>query len=258
MFTLFCVMGRHSKDPQLSALAKELKDLNFSESPERESDADEMDKEFMRSGTRSWRNVGILPSAINAWAVQIYLGGALRSIGFTNKFCDALRFADMAAMRFWIYRIRGSHQPTDNELNFSVEQAKQDLESEKDAVQLLTAIESYFLDKKIILPYSESEAKRTANRKSRDQRRTVRYEMSQHFNQLEAKLDRVIELLSGKSGRTIDIETFKQSTHDVSRVVAPFHPRPSAPDLANLFSASPQSTHPNQNESKPTDQTKSI
>lgn len=143
-----------SRDPELNRLASELAGVNWIEPLGAEEWA-----ELHRVATLPPKVEGAYRRRVNAmpgyryWAVRIYLGGEVRAIGYvsTNRLPDGMRFADMAAMYFWKYRIRGACEPSENELNRSVADVKRDLIHETHAVALLKRIEEHLLQTDAIL-----------------------------------------------------------------------------------------------------------
>lgn len=91
------------------------------------------------------------PSGKHNVAVQFYLGGAQRTIGYTDNANDAARFADMARVRFHQYRSRGSTIPlTDQDMNLDLNQVRVDIEEVPEAVALLDDIEHLLLQAGLI------------------------------------------------------------------------------------------------------------
>lgn len=87
------------------------------------------------------------PDLPRDYAVVIFVAQKERIIGKTRSLTAACRFSDMAKMRFFKYRQRHAVEPTDDDLNFSVAQAKSDLQFETAAIALLDDIEAHFREK---------------------------------------------------------------------------------------------------------------
>lgn len=78
--------------------------------------------------------------------VRFYLGGAQRTIGYTDDPTAAARFADMARIRFHRYRKRGGNTTFDDAgMNINLHQAMIDAEEIPEAVALLDDIEHLLL-----------------------------------------------------------------------------------------------------------------
>lgn len=183
-------MSRYAKDPELNLLANELKTLHFSAAPDLESDARERYEILARQqGDYPFRLVYQMPN-VRTWVVRLYLGGAIRTIGYTDNLTNACRFSDMAALRFWKYRIRGACEPLDVNLNFGVDQAKHDSLHETDAADLLDKIENYLRINYLGDPKQIAEERET-RKYARDSRRTVRHDFHELIGQLSEKLDRI-------------------------------------------------------------------
>lgn len=91
------------------------------------------------------------PAGSHKVAVRFYLGGAQRTIGFTDNPCDAARFADMARVRFQQYRSRGSTDVlVDRDMNLDLHQVEVDTEEVPLAVALLDDIEHLLLQEGLI------------------------------------------------------------------------------------------------------------
>lgn len=197
-------MSRYAKDPELNTLANELKSVPFTAAPDLDSDVQERFEILARGqGEYPFRLVYQMPN-FRTWAVRLYLGGAIRTIGYTENPTHACRFADMAALRFWKYRIRGACEPLDAHLNFGIAQAKHDATHETCAILLLSRIEDYLQghclgDPKLL------EAERVRRKFARDARRTVRHDFHELIGQLSDKLDQIeakIDKLSGRDAPT--------------------------------------------------------
>lgn len=164
-------MGRKAKDPKLNQLAKELQEHQFVEVEGLEDAARE------RMLATELRCVVQMPN-FKTWAVRMYIGGLSRCIGYTDDLTAACRFADMAACRFWKYRVRGACPPVDSDLNFGVAHAKTDCANELQIMHLLDRIENYLRS----LGCIDTDNDPVANRRARDERRTVRHDMIALFD----------------------------------------------------------------------------
>ncbi len=116
--------------------------------------------------------------------------GQLVTLGYIYKdeslsaWAKALRFADMARMRFWKYRMRGATEPTDADLNFSVARAKLDLQFETRLNALLDEEEALMLEAGIIEPAEQMQAKRVAMLKNRP-----RSKLTDNLTKIDVRLE---------------------------------------------------------------------
>jgi len=95
------------------------------------------------------------------WVVKFSLGGKVCVLGFTDHAADAARFADMARVRFHKYKLRGRWKPLlDHDLNFDLNQVKEDETEVPEAIALLEDIEHLLLADGILEDYKAVEAKR--------------------------------------------------------------------------------------------------
>lgn len=210
-------MSRYAKDPALTKLANELKSIAFTAAPDLESDTSEKLEHFARGvGDYPFRLVYSMPN-FRTWAVRLFLGGSVRTIGYTDNLCAACRFADMAALRFWKYKIRGACEPLDANLNFGVAQAKHDSVHETGALVLLDKIENYLQE--YLGDPQQAEVDRKLAKKARDARRTVRSDFHELIGQLSDKIDRLEKKIDQLGGpRVWDCGPFKHTDKvDMSR-----------------------------------------
>jgi hypothetical protein len=169
--------ARHAKDPALNTLANQL-DLVVWQT-ELTADEKAVCDHLIRDHTASRRLLCPLPD-YRTWAVRMYLGGAQRTMGLAKtNLHGAIRFADMASMHFWKYRIRGACEPGDERLNLSAERAKADLLFEPNALELLTKIEKYLVSLGVLVTAKEMERRRLEDKESFAKLRTVRGELLQ-------------------------------------------------------------------------------
>lgn len=230
-------MSRYAKDPGLTQLANQLKELTFTAAPDLESDTSEKLEHLARGqGEYPFRLVYSMPN-FRTWAVRLFLGGSVRTIGYTDNLCAACRFADMAALRFWKYKIRGACEPLDANLNFGVAQAKHDSLHEAPAFLLLDKIENY-LQPQLGDP-KQVESERKEAKRARDSRRTVRSDFHELIGQLSDKIDRLekkIDQLGGPRvwncgpGKVIPDEVFCRGVEVRDGVLK----------LENLFDSKPK------------------
>lgn len=207
--------GRLPKDPILNMLANELRDIKMEQADDLVSMTKERFRELAKGGEYPFRLVYTMPN-FKTWSVRLYLGGGTHYIGYTEDLTTACRFADMAQMRFWKYRIRGACEPVQANLNFTVEQAKSDCQREEGAIWLLDKIEKHFKDNGTIADPATVEAERVANRKSRDLRRTVRHDQMLLHIEIMAALKVISDRLTALCTRLNAVEL---RTPSVDKVV---------------------------------------
>lgn len=200
-------MGRHASDPVLHQLANELKDIEFDHDDGLRLQAEELLQ------NNDLNHIYLMKDA-KTFAVRLFIGGRQRVIGLTEDLTAACRFADMARMRFWIYRTRDAREPVESDLHFGVQQAKEDLANHLQAQHLLDKIELHLKETEVIDPFIKpNDAKERA--KARDERRTVRDELNARFGALEDRLDAICDYMRETQSyiRTVgaSLESFKRS-----------------------------------------------
>jgi len=201
-------MARKPSDPTLNSLAHELEDVAFMAPAHDFADREPGDDH---------PRVFLMPNQ-KTWAVRMFLGGTHRCIGYSDDLTKACRFADMAAMRFWKYRVRGAHPPTDIELNYGTEHTKSDCEHEVDVNNLLNKIEAHLKSTGSLPNSQDLEETRSISRAERDKRRTVRNDMVILFDDVFRALGEIIERLERMEGRgNPTAETFKRSAFLVDK-----------------------------------------
>lgn len=189
-------------DPTLTVISRKLRDLDF------ESDST---LDFAAESITTLRNVNQFPAnkkkpgAPRDYVVVLFVAQKLRVIGRTHWKAAACRFADMAKMRFYKFKQRGAVEPTDADLNFSVAQAKSDLQFETSAVALLDEIEAHFRDKGWWKDTVEKESRR---RDTHSERWTI----AKALREVQSELAIMREELDGlKLLVQVQPEVFKQS-----------------------------------------------
>lgn len=167
-------MGRQAKDTTLYALACKLKQPDLFTQFSALSDEAE---DTWKSG--ELRNVYLMKDA-KTFAVKLFIGNAQRIVGYTINLADACRFADMARWHFAKYRTRDRREPTEVDLNFPVQQVKNDLEHEPKALALLKEIELYLIRIDILNPETPDSPTRVTER-----RYTVRDDFNTRFDEVD-------------------------------------------------------------------------
>lgn len=115
-----------------------------------------------------------------SFRVRLYLGGKQRILGILANGAKAARYADMARLHFWGYRLRGVRLPHDTDFNYGLDATKAALATEDgaQAVEHLDRIKGHLsacgeLKERTLRSQQEgAEAK-----EERDMRRTVRGEL---------------------------------------------------------------------------------
>lgn len=163
-------MSKTAKDVELSKLAKLLRDVPFKDEG---GQIAALFAEIERDDAKRIRNAYLLQDG-KTWGVKIHLAGAYRYLGYTPSGVNAARFADMATLRFWSWRLRGLPEPSDRDFTFSRAQVEFDSRNETYAGILLDDIERHFKAVGVIVELSSDLAERKRLRAERDRRRTVR------------------------------------------------------------------------------------
>lgn len=160
--------SRYVADPTLAGLAICLKGVNFDTTLEDH-------REFVQAIIQDRaRNVSCCPDG-KTYRVRMYIGGKQRTIGLTEVPANAARFADMARIFFWPYRLRDCREPSLADMNFSVEQANEDLATNERAVELLTSIRDHFINHGMLTlrEPSKKEGRRTSRHEIVDLRDNI-------------------------------------------------------------------------------------
>lgn len=159
---------------------------------------DEMAKlELLKGRLGRLKRVFILKGSAS---IRLHLGGPIY-IGlvphFQNHAEKTLRYADMAALHFRPYKLRGVlHAPKDTEFNFSAARAKLDLEMETGLKEILVDLEKDLLRTGTILPKEELEAKRAADAAKQGANLSRFAELKQQLATLEQSNQLIIRCLS--------------------------------------------------------------
>jgi len=189
---------RRAADPTMNQIARKLTDVKWITTLDEEETLAAHEMSVNKEARRKW--VYPLPD-YQSWAVRLYIGGESRTVGLLIRpkmqiLSPALRFADMVAMYFWHHRVRGAHEPTDLELNFSVDRAKTDLEMETEAVALLKEIDEHLVSIGALKTSAEMEAMRRDRRSRKHRQRTVAGTLLDVSDVLSVKIDRVEKSVS--------------------------------------------------------------
>jgi len=218
------IKSRKAADPDLNLIARRLLDIQW------QTELDDHEKIECRD--RSTNNdlprhlLSPMPD-LRTWSVRMFMGGAQRVLGYVKgpDLTTGLRFADMAKMYFWKYKVRGAHEPGNLELNLSVDRVRQDLDNEPGAVGLLKEIEAYLLG---IGAINTSEDKERLRREERDKRRkertvsgllgTLNTNWMLHIQEMEATIaaqTKEIAALSGKLDQVLAQRVYTPSVFPV-------------------------------------------
>lgn len=156
---------------------------------------DEMAKlELLKDRRGRLKRVFILKGSAS---IRLHLGGPIY-IGLITHFANhaekILRYADMAALHFRRYKLRGViGEAKDREFNFSVARAKLDLEMETGLKEILVDLEKDLLRSGQILPADELDARRKADaaKQANNLSRMVQFEAS--LAALDKKVDVLVQ-----------------------------------------------------------------
>lgn len=182
----------YAADPHLNELAHTLNSIHF---PTDEAHSDRYQSLLHSGPGDNFHNT--TPRGGKAWAARFFLGGQNRIVGIAKNHLQVCRFADMAAVRFWVYKVRNAAPPIDAELNFGLDSVAWDTANVPAAVELLDVIEQYLVASGVFPSLIRSEEQRKqAIADSKAKRRTV-------CNEVESLRDGVVteidKLGSGQS-----------------------------------------------------------
>jgi len=187
----------YAADAQLNELAHTLDTIHFPVDQEHT----ERYQLLLRAGLGdNFRNT--TPRGGKAWGARFFLGGQNRIVGISTNHLKVCRFADMAAVRFWVYKVRSAAPPTEVDLNFGTKSVEWDTTNVSDAVILLDLIENYLVKSGAFPALIKTEAQRQAAiAASKAKRRTVCNEMENfrdgvvtEMSSLERKIDELHRL----------------------------------------------------------------
>lgn len=133
-------MGRTAKYPKLTELAHKLAELGFPPA------------ETIRVG--SAKNFFLMPDG-KTYAVRLYLQKVLHTIGYTGEEESAARFADMALLHFYPWKVRRSVCPDPLQFNYTIAQAKKDFGYFAAASTLLSELEHYMVSVGLLVAREE-------------------------------------------------------------------------------------------------------
>lgn len=180
----------YSNDPILTELANGVRYLPMEISQEEQHTFHQK----MREG--ELKNVSFFAD-FRTYRVRIYLGGKQRTIGITDNGYKAARFADMARLFFWPYRLRDARPPGEGDMNFTLADTQHELDHNEVATRLLERIKDHlesFGDLKIVSRLEEDQ--RAERKRFRESRRTVRSEMSDFLRDQATQTVRLDETLA--------------------------------------------------------------
>lgn len=162
-----------SSDEDLTALSNQLEYLTFEL-----TEADHVQFSELQQ-LCSLKNVSVYLGG-RTFRVRLCIGGKQHVIGITRKGANAARFADMARLFFWPYRMRDKRLPEDSEFNFGIADTQHALETNHEAVRLLEKLRDHLIKvAKLATTNTASETERAQRAYVRDTRRTVRGELLQ-------------------------------------------------------------------------------
>jgi hypothetical protein len=137
------------------------------------------------------------------WQVKIYLGREQRVLGHGRNGIRATRFADMAILHFNKYRHR-NRPLVDSDFNFSLRQAKLDLEQLPQVRALLERWETFLLAKQLIAPVT-----RLFDDSSNDPEQ-LRKQFAVEYLRLSATKERIIALLSARKEYSVTLKMISE------------------------------------------------
>lgn len=223
-------MKRLAKDPGLNVLANQLKLVEW-RTPLVDSEAARVSALLMKD--RPGFHITLLPDA-KTWVVRSYLGGDTWTIGLIEKNPEtACRFADMAQLYFWKYRVRGAAEPDASRFNISKERAQADLEGETSAVLLLKTIEEHLLKVGTLRSGETRTAERRRLLQSRQSRRTLWGRQQQFEDQMNARFDGLLESMR-------EVQRLLKETQSVIRELVPSLAPAQSSEEIQLDSATPE------------------
>lgn len=138
------------------------------------------------------------------YQIKMFIGGQQRILGESFTRLHAIRFADMAIVYFWKYRQRRQRPITDDDVNFSLETANQDLVEMHDAKRILSELEEALLKQGLIAAVQPHRLK-----DSRDGQQ-VRRSLRLHFRQYRADFARAKLLASLVDGSKATVDTLEE------------------------------------------------
>lgn len=179
----------YSNDEALTAMANELEFISFAMSQE---DIDYF-KELERNPPYDGRPINVFPyPGHGAYRVRLCLGGKVRTIGITKNGPNAARFADMAKLFFWPFRLRAIRFACDADFNYGLkatEEACHLLVGENEvAMRLLDRIKEHLIETGALKLRTKEGAKR-------EDRRTVRSDVNARFETQERLICALSELV---------------------------------------------------------------
>jgi hypothetical protein len=145
---------RTLNDPELNQLARELKHLEWvdplsnDEEQYAQGATGQLYDQSAKSGVAQSKRRLVHPlPGLGGWTVRLYLGGGQRTLGIVDHddISRALRYADMALMHFWKYKLRGAAPPNKFSVNFDMRRLETDMANEEHALDLLRRQEQHLL-----------------------------------------------------------------------------------------------------------------
>lgn len=150
---------------ELGALTGKLAELKFS------TPLDAEEKAICKASTlHNGKHVHLV--SMSTWVVGFGLGGSRYTLATTKWKWDpdgehAARFADLAQLIFWKYKLRKRRPPQPGDLNITLARAMKDFQNETAMVNLLRAQEKILLDRGVIKPVVDGEVIRETRSKSK-------------------------------------------------------------------------------------------
>ena len=146
----------------------------------------DVDREDLRiKGAGTLQGVSFMIYGGGHYLVRLFMGGRRVSLGISTCGVTATKFADAARVHFWRYRVRNRRPPTEADMNWDLDTAKNTL-SDPAVAGLLSAMETRLIQLgvlKVITPEDVASSKNL-----RDVRNTVRGDMNFRFAEVERML----------------------------------------------------------------------
>lgn len=160
-----------SADTDLTTLANQLDLLAF------ELSEGDVLKFQELSETHTLQNVALYLGG-RTFRVRLCVGGRQHVIGITRNGPNAARYADMARLFFWPYRLRDKRLPEDWEFNYGLQATQHELDCNENAVRVLEKIRDHLISiSRLTVMNPEVGAESAGKEYSRQARRTMRGEL---------------------------------------------------------------------------------
>lgn len=208
-------MRNYSSDQDLTDLANQVDLLTFEL---KEADYVTFQERF-QAGTLI--NVSMFPDG-KTFRVRFCLGGRQRVLGLTKRGPEAAKFADLAKLFFWPYRLRCVRLPDEADFNYGLEDTKHDLEHNVAAEAVLGRIRDHLMESGELKQATwKSEEERMGRKVARETRRTASGELRRFLLEHAAErieLDKTLHALQVSNEKSFD--QIKQAFHHILEQLA--------------------------------------